>query len=369
MALERLYSRAAALRNRYSLSTGPFPPGGLPPRLRPYYSGDFRVELRTLYEEGEESRRQFLFIDPGGRTRLLAVLENPAGEEGGGGGAGTGNAGPPGFIEAFDENHLLTESRQIMESGLEYVSRYSYRNGVLVRAETGVKGEPSAAGAGADTAGAAAPGPAAERPVSTDYYRYTRAGALRMVERVFHRKAGEAGEAEASGEDTRTQFRFPRMSPDSPVNPGFVQPSAAYSSEFLRDVFQDDAFRVLYTTDGRGRVIAESRQDEAGKVLGEVRNTWDGDRIMAVEWALGDDERRIEYEYDGGGNRIAERNYRKGVLERVVRRDGSRELEDLYMNGVLILRAVWEGGRKISEERVRPGASPRQPGPAAGGAE
>jgi hypothetical protein len=36
--------------------------------------------------------------------------------------------------------------------------------------------------------------------------------------------------------------------------------------------------------------------------------------------------------------------------------DGSREVEELYMNGEVMLRALWEDGRKISEERVRRGS-------------
>jgi hypothetical protein len=37
----------------------------------------------------------------------------------------------------------------------------------------------------------------------------------------------------------------------------------------------------------------------------------------------------------------------------VIRTSGDREIEELYMDDRVILRAVWEKGRKISEERVR----------------
>jgi hypothetical protein len=33
--------------------------------------------------------------------------------------------------------------------------------------------------------------------------------------------------------------------------------------------------------------------------------------------------------------------------------NGSKETEELYMDGVMVIRAFWEEGRKISEERVR----------------
>ncbi|MDR2111105.1 MAG: hypothetical protein LBP32_07340, partial [Spirochaetaceae bacterium] len=103
--------------------------------------------------------------------------------------------------------------------------------------------------------------------------------------------------------------------------------------------------------------LREVRRDEEGNILGEMTNTWDGDRLSSVRWVSGEDERVSEYEYDGEGDRIIERNYHQGVLERVVRREGDREVEELYMNGTVILRAFWgKDGRKISEERVRPGS-------------
>jgi hypothetical protein len=59
-----------------------------------------------------------------------------------------------------------------------------------------------------------------------------------------------------------------------------------------------------------------------------------------------------EYEYDSNSNVILERNFRNGVLERVVRTEGNREIEELYLNNFIVLRAVYEDGRKISETRV-----------------
>jgi hypothetical protein len=345
MALEPFYSRLAALRNQYALSIGPFPAGELPPELLPYYSPGLRVELRALYEDGKESRRQFLFKDGADLTWLIAVLSSPeeaeAGDEAGTAEPEESGGGTRGFIELYDENQLITEVRQIMGGGSEYITRYSYRNRVLVRAETEVR-EILMVTEEETTEREEV------RPVSTDQYRYTRSGALRLVERVYHR--GE-------GEDEVSRFNFPALSPNPPVDPDFVRPALAYSSEFLQDIAALGAYRVLYATDDRGRVLGETRQDEAGKVIGELRNTWSGDRLTAVEWKAGEDERRAEYEYSAEGDRIVERDYRKGNLERLVRREGNRELEELYMNGALILTAVWEDGRKISEERVRGGGS------------
>jgi hypothetical protein len=148
------------------------------------------------------------------------------------------------------------------------------------------------------------------------------------------------------------------------VDEQFVTPGTPYNSEFLQDVILDSDVkpgdRVVYATDERGKVLTETRRDAEGEIRGEIRNTWAGDRLKAVEWKAGEDERRTEYEYDSGGDRIMERNYNKGILERTVRQENGREIEELYMNGVVILRAIWEKGRKISEERVPSSQVPRK---------
>jgi hypothetical protein len=141
----------------------------------------------------------------------------------------------------------------------------------------------------------------------------------------------------------------------------FVSPGIAYSSEFLQDVIVNEGGRVIYTTDSRGRVLTEQRLDAEENVIAEIRNTWSADRLLSVSYTAGDDERLTEYEYDQDGSRTLERNYHQGALERVVRSDKERDVEELFMNGEMILRAVWEEGRKISEERVRPSRERRNP--------
>jgi hypothetical protein len=140
-----------------------------------------------------------------------------------------------------------------------------------------------------------------------------------------------------------------------------MNPSIAYSSEFLQDVMVSEGERVVYTTDSRGRVLTEQHLDGEENVIAEIRNTWSEDRLLSVLYTAGDDERLTEYEYGEDGGRTLEKNYRNGVLERVVRSDKERDVEELFMNGVLILRAVWEEGRKISEERVRPSGERQNP--------
>jgi hypothetical protein len=147
---------------------------------------------------------------------------------------------------------------------------------------------------------------------------------------------------------------FPAINPGFSRELVFVNPGIAYSSEFLQDVIVPEGGRVIYTTDSRGRVLTEQRLDNEENVIAEIRNTWSADRLSSVFYTAGADERLTEYEYDENGDRILERNYNKGLLERVVRSYKERDVEELFMNGELILRAVWEEGRKISEERVRP---------------
>jgi hypothetical protein len=111
---------------------------------------------------------------------------------------------------------------------------------------------------------------------------------------------------------------------------------------------------VEFTTDERGRILTETRRDEEGEVLGTLTNVWTGERLSSVSWETGQEIRRIEFEYDPDGNRTGEKNFRDGVLERSVSSEGNRDVEELYLNGRPVLRAVWEDGRKVSEEPVRP---------------
>jgi hypothetical protein len=120
-----------------------------------------------------------------------------------------------------------------------------------------------------------------------------------------------------------------------------------------------EGLTISYSLDSRGRILSEISKNEEGKTVGELRNEWSGDRLQVVTWKSGDDDRRIEFEYDKDKNPLVERNFRKGVLERIVNIDGDNEVEEIYMNGILILRAYWEQGLKISEERVTSGGLPR----------
>jgi YD repeat-containing protein len=316
-----------------------------------------------------------------------------------GGDLPTGTA-PIGFIEIYSENGLITSERQFSDDGGELVMDFQYRPvpgrdaaspenlELLIRSDTRQKYFDQE-------------GNEIWEDVCTDSYRYTRNLSLRSIERIYHQSTRVAAapvpetelEAEQAAEgqppDAESQppaegqqvaegqqaaesrppvenqpakesrpppvsLRFPRRSLDSTMEENFVAPALAYGSQFLEDIQAGEVYRVVYTTDERGRILEETRIDEDGNVIGELRNIWSGNRINRVIWRADEDERITEYEYNADGDRVSERNYNNGILERIVYIDGDREDEELYMNGELILRAQWERGRKLREERVRP---------------
>jgi YD repeat-containing protein len=358
MAIERAASRFAAMRSPYCLLVEEGGALDIPELLRPYYRRPWVVELRVLYKEGEELRRQWLFRD-GALNRLTAVFTRTGEAEEGGEGGNTGEdedagedegadekggGGPLGFIEFYGEHGLIVTERQFLEDG-ELIIDYTYRNAggreVLIRADTRRRSSEEA------DAGEAA-------LVCSDYYRYTRNYSLRLIERVFSKPP------EGDGGLSAALLRFPRRSLDSEKETGFISPVPVYGSRFLEDLQAETLQRIVYTTDERGRILTERREDGEGNLVGELRNTWSGDRLSRIAWIAEGEERVTEYDYNGEGDRIEERNYRNGVLERLVRVQGDREEEELYMNGEPVLRTFWEGGRKVREEPVRPGERPRR---------
>ena len=334
MALEPIPSRLAAMRNEYCLSVASVPGRKLPELLLPYYDASYQIELRILYEKGAELRRQWIFRDGRNTGRLVASgsaglfargLSGPAAEPTGE--KKSGEKKKTGIIEILDSEGLVVREFRFEEDLSQWEYRFSYGKNTLLKTETLFK-EP----AGADSSFV---------PVSTDSYRYSRSGSLRAIERIVHEGT------------VLSRLPIPRIGPNAVSSGG--EPSTqgiAYSSEFLLDVFRPEGANVSYSVDNRGRILSEVWKDEDGEVLGEYRNTWSGDRLQSVQWKSQGQERIVEYEYDNDGNRIEERNYRQGLLERSVTSKDGRETENIYMNGKLILRAIWEKGLKISEERI-----------------
>jgi antitoxin component YwqK of YwqJK toxin-antitoxin module len=253
-----------------------------------------------------------------------------------------------GFMEIYNENGILLEERSYSPGDISTIIRYTYRSGRLVRAEASRihPVEP--------------PAPEAEPPVETvppeagdsvayveealwtDTYRYNRASALRSIERSY---PGDSPEPELS------VVAFPRLPGRREVT-RLVSPAGYISSEFFRDIMALGG-TPEFTTDERGRILTETRLDEDGEILGTFTNVWNGEQLSSVSWETEGEKRRIEFEYNPQGDRITERNYRNDILERTVQSSGNRDMEELYLNGIPVLRAVWEDGRKVSEEPLK----------------
>lgn len=217
-----------------------------------------------------------------------------------------------------------------------------------------------------------------ETSLWVDRYFYTRSGSLRLVQRT------------ASGEESSGQFFRLHRSLGIPLSlETWSRGSLSISSRFdplgreiERTFFSEDgtmvksvekfnydetdagkgSFRerleeagaasfVEREYDSRGRVLREIRLDSAGEVLSETRNEWVGGNLAAVTAVSEAGTARLEYEYDGKGTITVEKNYFNGELERVISRRGDLETEDLFLHGSLVLRAVWQGSEKKSEER------------------
>ncbi|MDR2701553.1 MAG: hypothetical protein LBB72_03900 [Spirochaetaceae bacterium] len=330
MALQKSSSRMVALHSAWALSVERASRSSLPPILKPFDNSAYTLEQRLLYERGALKRRQWIFRDAGNITRVNASLPADLATIG----KVEGGEIPP-FIEVFSVDRSLIETHQYLASGV-YITKYSYRNGLLIKADSFLDKE----------------------PLWSDTFRYTRSNLLRKVERVFY-KAGTAMEA-AQGRNNQ-----PPTIPETPANldlreappvSGFVNPGSPYDSsimtEVLEPIYSVSAARIVYDTDNQGRVISETRYDKDDKVLAEITNEWSGDRIRVIRWSAGPDQGRIVFRYSGK-DRVGEEDYRNGELERTVKTRGNEEIEEIYMNGKPILRAIWQNGRKVSEERLR----------------
>jgi hypothetical protein len=133
----------------------------------------------------------------------------------------------------------------------------------------------------------------------------------------------------------------------------FIKEKVSPAIDFIEGFFAGEDYRIIFDTDERGRILAQTMYDEKGEEVWVVKNTWVGERIVSVLKIEGDDKKLTEFEYNSAGERVVQRDIHNGVLERRVLTNGDKETEELFMNGVVVLRAYWENGRKVSEERVR----------------
>jgi antitoxin component YwqK of YwqJK toxin-antitoxin module len=365
MALELIPSRRAALRNEYCLSLEKAAYVDIPELLLSHYDNSYGIELRVLYKEGAEFRRQWIFRDGRGTVRLSAsgsggffggeIFFEKDSEE------SSDEEKKAGFIEIRNSDGTIVREIRFDEDLSEWEFRFFYRDKILLRTETWFKKPPPAPLEEDESPDETVEGDedavvkneiVKEIPVLllayTDTFRYNRSGSLRAIDRVLHEGAGE-----------KLRTTFPRIG-TAATEVVLITHGTSFTSEFLSNADVSAGAHINYSLDNRGRILAEVWRDEAGKVIGEFRNTWSGDRLQSVLWKSQDEERLIEYEYDDDGDRIVERNFRQGVLERNVIKENNMEIEEIYLNGRLLLRAYWEDGIKVSEERVNsPAGRPR----------
>jgi len=313
MALEETDSRFIAQRNEYALVID-FPRvEGYPERLLPYIKDEYEFEIRSLYRNGVLLRSQWIFKDENGITRLNGVFIQPK---------------DAGFIEVFDEKSFLTSEIRFLESGGQNKVDYEAKDNLIISAhvlDLDVKTNNFV-------------------PLYTDLYLYNRSLSLRAVERVFSKNTLITDPL---------RITFPRRLMDALKDDFLSSQRLNLYPDFFGDIFILAQSKMIFDTDNRGRIISQTLLDAEDKVVWIIRSRWVNDRIISTEKTEGDTVLRAEYEYASNGDRIVERNLRDGKLERVVRINNKTEMEDLYYDGVLVLQAVWEDGKKIAETRVR----------------
>jgi len=388
MALEEIPSRVAALRNEYALAIDFTEREELPEYLIPHFNNSFFIEIRTLFKKGKETRKQWIFRDVDGQTRLTAVFVEPeAGPEEESENVESvktdgeneehqiiaeqtdevladntalidnavsedidfnesetlaeekkaDNKDEPikGFIEIYDENNLLTSDYRYSDDGTRDKTEYYYKNGSVVRAVSLSWDENDKGGNYKET--------------HTDYFYYNRSLFLRAVERVFFK------DLEISESRDPVRVSFPVNILNAAKSGFFIGEKQNAYPEFFGDLFVTKDSKLKYTTDERGRILTQTLYsgEEEENIIWVIKSTWSGDNIASMVKTEGDVELVAEYEYDSSGDRIVERNKRNGILERLVRTEGKKDIEELYLNNVAVMQAVWEDGRKISETRIK----------------
>jgi len=362
MALEEIESRFKALRNQYALSINNVSDEEIPEYLSPYFNGGYYAEVRILYKRNEQIRTQWIFRDENGNTRLNAVFlepepeieqkENAAAEE-------TAQMGEEeeiqivfeeneeerenedektviikdiknrkGFIEIFNDKLFLTEEHRFYEDGKREKIEYALKDNLLVKTEYYVSNK--------------------NENVFIlsyiDYYRYNRSFSLRTIERVFKRDEAL---------DAPVIIAFPRRILDAVKTGVIANERINLYPDFFGNIFVSEGYKMNFNMDDKGRILGQTLYDEEDKLIWTIQNTWKDNRIVSTVKTEGETVLTAEYAYSKDGERINEKNYKNGVLERVVYMEGDAEIEELYMNNAVVLRAVWEDGRKISETRVR----------------
>jgi len=327
MALEEIPSRIAALRNEYALVIESAQKEELPEYLFPFYNEGYFIEVRVLYEKAQQIRTQWIFRDENGTSRLAAVFTEEEDDD-----DGEGKKNLSGFIEVYDDKSFLTTEYKFFQDGKSSRTDYVFKDGLLLSSAVLLCEENDAD---------------EYVKVYADFFYYNRSSYLRSMRRVFYK------ENEISSLDEPVVITFPSGIMAAARETAFTVERHNSYPEFFGEVFAVKDSKMTYSTDERGRILSQTFYDEDDSIIWVIYNTWKDDRIVSTVKEEGGNISMAEYEYNSDGDRVLERNYTNGVLERVVRTDGKTDIEELYLNGNVILQAVWEDGRKISETRMR----------------
>jgi len=383
MPIEEMQSRIAAMRGEYALVIDYTSASELPERLRAFYDEKYFIEIRRLYKDGKEDRAQWIFRDEDYGVRLIAVLleaaqdtddenEDAVGEpavetavirntdeENIEAGLEQGdiddknskierkvkhdrrNDPASGFIEIYNEEYHLTSEYRYSEKSEKSKIEYLYNGDKKISARTMLWDDDE------------------DDYIQThiDYYRYNRSLFLRAVERVFLRDQQIITADNVVGDnvvmENPVKVSFPQNILAAAKDNLFMSEKFNSYPDFFGDLFVSKDSKLIFTTDARGRVLEQTliSNDEEKTVIWKIVNTWSDDRIEKITKTEGETVLVSEYVYNSDGERVLERNIKDGVLERVVRSDGTTDIEELYLNNKVVLRAVWEDGRKISESR------------------
>jgi hypothetical protein len=332
MALEEVSSNVIALRNDYALSIGFTQKEKLPEYMMPYYNDDYFIEVRILYEEGSQKRTQWILRDRNGTSRVTGVFMEPqlivSDEEDDSG----YEKKRSGFIEIYDSRSYLICEYNFFDNGVKTRTDYTFKDKLLISSTVYIWEENDNRGEYVES--------------YADLLRYNRSLFLRAVERVFYR------ERIISLSDEPLRVSFPINLSVGSLSRSFSGERMISYPEFFGEVLVQRDDKIVYVTDERNSILSQTLYDENGSIIWVITNKWSNDRIISTLKKEGDTEYLAEYDYDSDGNRILERNFKNGILERVVYTEGNTDIEELYMNNMVVLRAVWEDGRKISETRV-----------------
>jgi len=337
MPLEELPSQYVALRGEYALAIDIVDRSDLPGNIIQYFHENYYAEIRTLYRNNELIRTQWIFRDHNGNTRFNSVLIEPINEPKEMENSKTEEEQTPdtksvrGFMEIFDEKTNLTREYRFFEDGRRMMIEYEYNNNALISSRVSLMDK--------ETEGQ-------YRAAYKDTYIYNRSSSLRAIERDFY------ADMQLSSDDP-LRVIFPRHLRDAIKDRNFISERLNIYPDFFGDTSVSENSKMVFETDDRSRILSQTLYDDTGEIIWFIQNTWLNNRIISSVKNEGDDVFLSEFEYDSNGDKILERNYKNDVLERVVRVDGSLEYEELYMNDTIVLQAVWEDGRKISETRMR----------------